>query len=488
MVGAGRGGARFIRPPPPVPDDPAVGRRGRLRLRRALVGGAAPTSTATSGSTGRRACCCSTAGRSTLPGSDRFDIRLMAALWSCAIAVVLGLLITRLAGRRAGAAAALLSGLLSTAPVIEGFTANGELMATLPALIALALTARWQVRGGLRLMFAAGLFAGAGVPRQAVGLRRRPRGRDLAPAGGLARLAPGRRGAARARGARARRRADRRRGGAARRADRASTTGGSRSPTTASRSRASRPARSPSSCSLFTDSLRTAGPVVGMLVALALPGLWLALRRPETALAGDLVRALADRLRARRPVPRPLLRRAADAALRARRARRSPQSRRGSGSRSGWLRSSCPIYKAWPAYTPGGIDASARWPRARTRASSPTAPSAATCTRTRARATRVYAIYADASLYLAAGPALALPVPLVPRHRAHPGRAAAPARHARGPGRAALHRGLPAAAHDRQARADSIERDRCTRRYRHVATIDGRADLAPARAGTLARR
>ena len=35
-------------------------------------------------------------------------------------------------------------------------------MATLPALVALALTARWQVRGGLRLMFVAGLFAGAG--------------------------------------------------------------------------------------------------------------------------------------------------------------------------------------------------------------------------------------------------------------------------------------------------------------------------------------
>ena len=79
------------------------------------------------------------------------------------IAIVLGLLVTDLAGRRAGAAAALLSGLLSTAPVIEGFTANGELMATLPAVTALALTARWQVRGGLRLMFAAGLFAGAGV-------------------------------------------------------------------------------------------------------------------------------------------------------------------------------------------------------------------------------------------------------------------------------------------------------------------------------------
>ena len=41
-----------------------------------------------------------------LPGSDRLDIRLMAAVWSSAIAIVLGLLVTNLAGRRAGAAAA----------------------------------------------------------------------------------------------------------------------------------------------------------------------------------------------------------------------------------------------------------------------------------------------------------------------------------------------------------------------------------------------
>ena len=47
--------------------------------------------------------------------------------------------------------------------MIEGFTANGELMATLPALAALALTARWHARGGLRLMLLAGLFAGAGL-------------------------------------------------------------------------------------------------------------------------------------------------------------------------------------------------------------------------------------------------------------------------------------------------------------------------------------
>ena len=38
VVGAGRGGARLVHPPHPVPDHPAVGRRGRLRVRRAVVG------------------------------------------------------------------------------------------------------------------------------------------------------------------------------------------------------------------------------------------------------------------------------------------------------------------------------------------------------------------------------------------------------------------------------------------------------------------
>ena len=128
LVGAGRGGTRLVRPPHPVPDDSAVGRRGRLRVRRALVGERRGPVRRRLGRPAAGPAVALPLGLA-LPGSERFDIRLMAALWSCAIAVVLGLLVTRVAGRRAGAAAALLSGLLSTAPVIEGFTANGELMA-----------------------------------------------------------------------------------------------------------------------------------------------------------------------------------------------------------------------------------------------------------------------------------------------------------------------------------------------------------------------
>ena len=218
-----------------------------------------------------------------LPGGHTVDIRLMAALWSSAIAVVLGLLITNLAGRRAGAVAALLSGLLSTAPVIEGFTANGELMATLPALIALALTARWQVRGGLRLMFVAGLFAGAGfLVKQS--------GYDGGLAAGLWLLLAAWRGwrpageALRALGALA--------GGVAAiiglAALHGALTGWHDWWFAVADYRLSVESVATGSVSerfsLFTDSLRTAGPVVGALAVLAIPGLWLALKRRESVL------------------------------------------------------------------------------------------------------------------------------------------------------------------------------------------------------------
>jgi 4-amino-4-deoxy-L-arabinose transferase-like glycosyltransferase len=218
-----------------------------------------------------------------LPGSHNVDIRIMAALWSSAIAIVLGLLVTDLAGRRAGAAAALLSGLLSTAPVIEGFTANGELMATLPAVTALALTARWQVRGGLRLMFAAGLFAGAAVLVKQSGYDGglaagiwlvlaawrgwRPRREALRALGALALGVALIVGAAALHGA---------------------VTGFHDWWFAVADYRLSVESVATGSVSerfsLFRDSLRTAGPVVGVLVALAVPGVWLALRRRETSL------------------------------------------------------------------------------------------------------------------------------------------------------------------------------------------------------------
>jgi 4-amino-4-deoxy-L-arabinose transferase-like glycosyltransferase len=339
-------------------------------------------------------------GALALPGSNAFDIRLMAMLWSCAIAVALGLLLTRLAGRRAGAAAALLSGLLSTAPVIEGFTANGELMATLPALVALALTARWQVRGGLRVMFLAGLFAGAGVLVKqsgydgglAAGLWLllaawrgwRPAGEALRALGALALGVALIVGAAVLHGA---------------------LTGfhdwwfavadyrlSVESVTTGSASER---------LSLFGDSLRTAGPVVGALVAVALPGVWLALRRPETVLLAlwlglSLTGFALGGLFHGHYYVGPLTPLCALAALAL--AALPPRPALAVGLAILVL----PVYKAWPAYTADGTRERSLASSSDTRIVTDGAVGRYLHAHTRPD-DRIYALYADAGLYLASG-------------------------------------------------------------------------------------
>jgi 4-amino-4-deoxy-L-arabinose transferase-like glycosyltransferase len=335
-----------------------------------------------------------------LPGSDRLDIRLMAALWSCAIAVVLGLLITRVAGRRAGAAAALLSGLLSTSPVIEGFSANGELMATLPALIALALTARWQARGGLRVMFVAGLFAGAAVLVKQSGY-------DGGLAAGLWLLL------AAWRGWRPAREALRALGALALgvvlivgcSALHGALTGFHDWWFAVADYRLSVESVATGSVSekfsLFTDSLRTAGPVVGMLTALALPGLWLALRRPETTLlalwfALSLTGFALGGLFHGHYYVGPLTPLCALAALAL--AAVPPRL----GLALGLAALILPVYKAWPAYTADGTTARSLASTSDSRVVTDGAVGRYLHAHTR-KGDRVYALYADASLYLAAG-------------------------------------------------------------------------------------
>jgi 4-amino-4-deoxy-L-arabinose transferase-like glycosyltransferase len=333
-----------------------------------------------------------------LPGSGRFDIRLMATLWSCAIAVVLGLLITRVAGRRAGTAAALLSGLLSSAPVIEGFTANGELMATLPALAALALTARWYVRGGLRVMFAAGLFAGAAVLVKQSGY-------DGGLAAGIWLLLSAWRGWRPA--------ADALRALAALALGVALIVGAAalhgaltgfhdwwfavadyrlsvESVATGSVSER---------FSLFTDSLRTAGPVVGALAALALPGLWLALRRPETVLLAiwfvlSLTGFAIGGLFHGHYYVGLLTPLCALAALTL--AAVPPRI----GLALGLLTLVLPAYKAWPSYTAGGTRERSLASSSDSRIVSDGAVGRYLHAHT-APGDTIYAMYADASLYLA---------------------------------------------------------------------------------------
>ncbi|HET6175019.1 MAG TPA: glycosyltransferase family 39 protein [Gaiellales bacterium] len=339
-------------------------------------------------------------GAMALPGSHNVDIRLMAALWSSAIAIVLGLLVTDLAGRRAGAAAALLSGLLSTAPVIEGFTANGELMATLPSLAALALTARWQLRGGLRLMFAAGLFAGAAVLVKQSGY-------DGGLAAGLWLLLAAWRGwrppweALRALGALA--------SGVALivgvAALHGALTGFHDWWFAVADYRLSVESVATSSVServsLFGDSLRTAGPVVGALAALALPGIWLALRRRESSLLAIwLVLSLSGfalgGLFHGHYYVGPLTPLCALAALTL--AAVPPRI----GLALGVLVLILPIYKAWPAYTADGTRERSLASSSDSRIVKDGAVGRYLHARTD-RDDRIYALYADASLYLASG-------------------------------------------------------------------------------------
>jgi 4-amino-4-deoxy-L-arabinose transferase-like glycosyltransferase len=335
-----------------------------------------------------------------LPGSHVLGIRLMATLWSCAIAVLLGLLVTRVAGRRAGAAAALLSGLLSAAPTLEGFTANGELLSTLPSLAALVLAARWQARGELRVAFAAGLCAGAAVLVKqsgydgglAIGIWLllaawrgwRPAREAL---GALAALTLGVAlmiGVAALHGALT---------GfhdwwfavADYRLSVESVTTGSPSERLA----------------LLGASLRAAGPVVGPLVALALPGLWLSLRRPETrllalwlglSLTGFALGGLFHGHYYVGPLtPLCALAALALAALPARVA-----------LALGLAVLILPAYKAWPAYTADGTRARSLASSSDTRIVSDGAVGRYLHAHT-GPDDRVYALYADASMYLASG-------------------------------------------------------------------------------------
>ena len=207
-----------------------------------------------------------------------------------------------------------------------------------------------------------------------------------------------------------------------------------------------------------------------MLVVLALPGLWLALRRPRVDAAGDLVRALADRLRARRPLPRPLLRRAADAALRARRAHAGGRARRGSGSRSALAALVLPVYKAWPAYTAGGtrersLASTLGLAHRHGRRRGPLPARAHAPGRPRLRALR------RREPLPRGGPALALSVPLVPRHRST-SRARCSGCATRSPGPDAP-RYIAVYQQPRTIDKRGDIGRILTRRYRHVATIEG---------------
>jgi hypothetical protein len=153
--------------------------------------------------------------------------------------------------------------------------------------------------------------------------------------------------------------------------------------------------------SLFRDSLRTAGPVVGVLVALAVPGVWLALRRRETSLLAIWLAlsltgfALGGLFHGHYYVG-PLTPLCALAALTL--AAVPPRLALVLGVAVLIL----PAYKAWPSYTADGTRERSLASSSDSRIVTDGAVGRYLHTHT-GPADRVYALYADAGLYLASG-------------------------------------------------------------------------------------
>ena len=90
-----------------------------------------------------------------LGGGSTESIRLAAGLYNAVTAVLAGLLGARLFGHRAGIGAAFAFAVASASPLIEGFTANGEVFMNLPVVLAVLLTAhRRPALAGIALALA----------------------------------------------------------------------------------------------------------------------------------------------------------------------------------------------------------------------------------------------------------------------------------------------------------------------------------------------
>jgi 4-amino-4-deoxy-L-arabinose transferase-like glycosyltransferase len=103
-------------------------------------------------------------GAEGLLGPNVLAVRLLATLWAAGIVSVLALLVARLSTQRIGLLAAGLFAILSVGPRLEGFAANGELLAALPSVAALCAFTPWLLgRGRTWSPLAAGALAACAV-------------------------------------------------------------------------------------------------------------------------------------------------------------------------------------------------------------------------------------------------------------------------------------------------------------------------------------
>lgn len=100
-----------------------------------------------------------------------WTIRLGTVLAGAIITVALGAIGVLLVGRATGIAAAWLYAVVGVAPHLEGITFNGELLASVPSTVSIALAVCWWRRGrSLWWLAAAGLLAGTALTMKQSGI------------------------------------------------------------------------------------------------------------------------------------------------------------------------------------------------------------------------------------------------------------------------------------------------------------------------------
>ncbi|MUH51871.1 MAG: hypothetical protein F2789_11755, partial [Actinobacteria bacterium] len=106
-----------------------------------------------------------------IAGGSTASVRIMATLFAVVAVIAAGVIARVLADRTTGVLAAIFVAALSSAPIIEGFIANGELLSGALSVAGLAvgcmvITGRW----GARWMFASGVIAGCAMSIKQSGL------------------------------------------------------------------------------------------------------------------------------------------------------------------------------------------------------------------------------------------------------------------------------------------------------------------------------
>lgn len=99
-----------------------------------------------------------------------WTIRLGVVAAGFVITLLVGLIGWLIAGRGAALAAALIYAVVGVAPRIEGFTLNGELLASVPATAAVAAALLWHRSGSTGWLVAAGMLAGAALTMKQSGV------------------------------------------------------------------------------------------------------------------------------------------------------------------------------------------------------------------------------------------------------------------------------------------------------------------------------